>query len=65
MKNTLDLKLLRKTFNAMCFETQRQLTARKYWSKIFNKMDHFMKKRGMHMWKHGGNVKYADDLIIS
>jgi len=61
--NTLCLKLLRKTFNAMCFETRRQVTARKYWNKIFNKMDHFMKKRAMKMWSHGGHVKYSDDLI--
>lgn len=63
MSNTLNLKLLRKVFNAMCFETKRQLTARKYWTKIFNKMDHFMKKRAVHIWNNGGHNKYSEDLI--
>jgi hypothetical protein len=63
MANTLNLKLMRKVYNAMCFETNRQLTARKYWTKIFNKMDHFMKKRAVHIWNNGGHNKYSEDLI--
>jgi hypothetical protein len=63
MKNILDLKLLRKVFNMMVFETKRQTTARKYWMKIFGKMDHFMKKRALAIWRQGGHNKYSEDLI--
>lgn len=63
MKKTLDLKLLRKCFNMMIFETKRQITAKKYWTKIFGKMDHFMKKRALIAWRQGSHNKFSEDLI--
>ena len=44
-----------KCFNSFVYFTQRNIRAKRYWNKIFNKLDHFMKLRAIKQWKLGTN----------
>lgn len=64
MRTTLEHKMMRKAYNAMCFETNRQKTSQKYWKSIFGKMENFMQARAMKTWKINSNLRHENKLIV-
>ena len=55
LKATLDARLARKCFNAMRAFNAKNDTAKRYWTILLGKMDHWMKKRAFAAWMDGGN----------
>ena len=51
---------MRKVFNAICFETNRQKTSQKYWRRIFGKVDHFMKAKALKTWLMNANLRHEN-----
>ena len=51
-----------KFFNAICQYTHRQQTAKRYWTKILNRMDAHMKRRAMKMWNENSHSTYSGRL---
>lgn len=62
MLDTLHQRTMRKIYNSLCFYTNRQVTAKKYWTRIFTRMDHFMKKRALKIWNENGHTKFQAEL---
>ena len=62
MLDTLHQRTMRKIYNSMCFYTNRQFTAKKYWTRIFTRMDHYMKKRTLKIWNENGQNKFQGQL---
>ena len=40
-----------KVFNALCFYTQRNQEAKRYWKKVLSRLDQYMKLRAVNIWK--------------
>ena len=62
LKRTLDLRLMRKVFNAVRGYNGVNKKATMYWKILLGKMDHWMKKRAFGMWMNGGNVMKMEIL---
>jgi hypothetical protein len=63
MRQVLEHKTMRKTFNAICFYTNRQKTSHGYWIRIFTKVENFMKSRAIKKWNMNSNLRYENKLI--
>lgn len=58
----LDIRTLRRCFNAYCAFTHKQRRAKNYWGRILIRMDLWMKRRAMVAWRSNGNVKFLCEL---
>jgi hypothetical protein len=54
---------MRKHFNCIVFDTKRQIRAKRYWNKIFGKMDLFMKSRAVKRWAENAHGTHASNLL--
>ena len=62
LRRTLNVRELRKCFNAMRSYNSKNVKARTYMKILLGKMDHWTKKRAFGMWQDGGNVMKMEDL---
>ena len=58
----IKLKQMQKTFNAMTYYTNRNKRARRYWNKILHRMDSYIKKRHLTIWRFNANEKFEFEL---
>ena len=54
---------MRKHFNAIVFDAKRQIRAKRYWNKVFGKMDQYMKSRAVKRWAENAHCTHASNLL--
>lgn len=65
LRKTLNIRQMRKSFNAIRSFNTKNLRAKKYWKILLGKMDHWMKKRAFGMWLEGGNLVKTEEIMIN
>ena len=59
---TLNIRTMRRCFNAYCAFVQRQRRAKGYAGRILTRMDLWMKRRAVVTWRANGNIKFSFEL---
>ena len=61
----LNMKTKAKVFNALSFNSNRHLRAKRYWKKILSRMEQYRKLRAVTMWKENANLTTQEMLTHS
>ena len=62
IRSKYDLKLMQRTYDAICFYFNRHTRAHRYWNKILTRMDCYLKKRAVTNWRVNAGLKYEEEL---
>lgn len=60
--NKINFKNLKKYFKGLVAYCNRQKSAKRYWNKILNRMDRFIKLRAISIWKDASFMNFQDEL---
>ena len=62
LRHKANTKLMQRVYDATVWYTQRNLRARRYWTRILNRMDAFLRQRAINVWRENAGLSYENEL---